>query len=122
MSRDTISLSGPMQAYIRSIGVREDADLAALREETASHPRAMMQISPEQGHLMALLVRILGARKSLEVGVFTGYSAMVVAKAMGPKGKVVALDVSEEFTAVARRHWAKAGIAERIDLRLRPGV
>jgi predicted O-methyltransferase YrrM len=122
MSRDTISLSGPLQAYIRSVGVREDADLAALREETASHPRAMMQISPEQGHLMALLVRILGARKSLEVGVFTGYSAMVVAKAMGPKGKVVALDVSEEFTAVARRHWAKAGIAERIDLRLRPAV
>jgi predicted O-methyltransferase YrrM len=122
MTRDTISLSAPLQAYIRSVGVREDADLAALREETARHPRAMMQISPEQGHLMALLVRILGARKSLEVGVFTGYSAMVVAKAMGAKGKVVALDVSEEFTAVARRHWTKAGIAERIDLRLRPAA
>lgn len=122
MSRDTISLSGPLQAYVRSIGVREDADLAALREETASHPWAMMQISPEQGHLMALLVRILGARKTLEVGVFTGYSAMVVAKAMGPKGKVVALDVSEEFTTIARRHWIKAGVAERIDLRLRPAA
>jgi predicted O-methyltransferase YrrM len=122
MSRDTISLSGPLQAYVRSIGVREDADLAALREETASHPWAMMQISPEQGHLMALLVRILGARKTLEVGVFTGYSAMVVAKAMGPKGKVVALDVSEDFTAMARRHWAKAGVAERIDLRIRPAA
>jgi caffeoyl-CoA O-methyltransferase len=79
-----------------------------------------MQIAPEQGQLMALLIRILGARKTLEVGVFTGYSAMVVAKAMGPKGKVVALDVSEEFTAIARRHWAKAAVADRIDLRLQP--
>src|SRR5271165_1363949 len=122
MSRDTINLSGPLQAYVRKFGMREDADLAALREETASHPMAGMQISPEQGHLMALLVRILGARKTLEVGVFTGYSAMVVAKALGPKGKVVALDVSEEFTAVARRHWAKAGIANRIDLRLQPAT
>jgi predicted O-methyltransferase YrrM len=74
--------------------MREDADLAALREETANHPSAGMQIAPEQGQLMALLVRLLGARKTLEVGVFTGYSAMVVAKAMGPKGKVVALDVA----------------------------
>jgi caffeoyl-CoA O-methyltransferase len=71
---------------------------------------------------MALLVRLLGARKTLEVGVFTGYSAMVVAKAMGPKGKVVALDVSEEFTAIARRHWTKAAIADRIDLRIRPAT
>jgi caffeoyl-CoA O-methyltransferase len=122
MSRDTITLSGALQAYIRSVGVREDADLAALREETANHPWAVMQISPEQGHFMALLVRILSARKTLEVGVFTGYSAMVIAKAMGPKGKVIALDVSEEFTAIARRHWAKAGIAERIDLKLRPAA
>jgi predicted O-methyltransferase YrrM len=122
LSRDTTSLSDSLQAYIRAVGVREDADLAALREETAKHPWAIMQISPEQGHLMALLVRLLGARKTLEVGVFTGYSAMVVAKAMGPKGKVVALDVSEEFAAVARRHWAKAGIADRIDLRLQPAT
>jgi len=102
--------------------MREDADLAALREETANHPWAGMQIAPEQGQLMALLVRMLGARKSLEIGVFTGYSAMVVAKAMGPTGKVIALDVSEEFTAVARRHWAKAAVADRIDLRVRPAV
>ena len=122
MSRESINLSGPLQAYVRSFGMREDADLAALREETANHPWAGMQISPEQGQLMALLVRLLGARKTLEVGVFTGYSAMVVAKALGPKGKVVALDVSEEFTAIARRHWAKAGIADRIDLRLQPAT
>ena len=122
MSRDTINLSGALQAYVRSVGVREEADLAALREETANHPWAVMQISPEQGHLMGLLVHILGARKTLEVGVFTGYSAMVVAKAIGTKGRMVALDVSEEFTAIARRHWAKAGIAECIDLRLQPAA
>jgi caffeoyl-CoA O-methyltransferase len=122
MSRDTINLSAPLLAYVRSVGVHEDADLAALREATANHTSAVMQISPEQGSLMALLVHILGARKTLEVGVFTGYSAMVVAKAMGPQGQVVALDISEEFTAIARRHWAKAGVADRIDLRLRPAA
>jgi predicted O-methyltransferase YrrM len=122
MSRETINLSPALQAYIRSVGMREDADLAALREETASHPWAQMQIGPEQGHLMALLVRLLGAVKTLEVGVFTGYSSMVVAKAMGRRGKVVALDVSEDFTAIARRHWAKAGIADLIDLRLQPAA
>jgi predicted O-methyltransferase YrrM len=122
MSRESINLSGPLQAYLRSVGMREDADLAALREETATHPSAGMQIAPEQGQLMTLLIHILGARKTLEVGVFTGYSAMVVAKAMGPKGRVVALDVNEEFTAIARRHWAKAAVADRIDLRLRPAT
>jgi caffeoyl-CoA O-methyltransferase len=122
MSRDSINLSSQLAAYLRRFGTREDADLAALRRETASHRLAEMQISPEQGQLMALLVRMLGARKTLEVGVFTGYSSMVVAKAMGPEGKVVALDVSEEFTAIARRHWAAAGIANRIDLRLRPAA
>ena len=122
MSRDTINMTGDLIAYIRSVGFHEDADLAALREETAHHPHAMMQIAPEQGAFMGLLVRMLGARKTLEVGVFTGYSSMVVAKAMGPAGRVLALDVSEEFTAVARRHWAKAGIADRIELRLRPAA
>lgn len=122
MSRDTITLSSALQDYVRAVGVREDADLAALRQETAKHRLAMMQIAPEQGQLMALLVHMLGARKTLEVGVFTGYSSMVVAKALGPKGKVIALDVSEEFTAIARRHWAKAGVAERIDLRLKPAA
>jgi len=122
MSRQIINLSGPLLDYISRLGMHEDADLAALRNETASHPWAQMQIGPEQGHLMALLVRLLGARKCLEVGVFTGYSAMVVAKAMGSGGKVVALDVSEEFTAIARRHWAKAGVSSLIDLRLRPAA
>jgi predicted O-methyltransferase YrrM len=121
MSRQIV-LTDALQDYIRQVGLREDADLAALREETAKHPRAGMQISPEQGHFMALLVRLLQARKCLEVGVFTGYSAMVVAKAMGSAGKVIALDVSEEFTSIARRHWAKAGISDQIELRLRPAA
>ena len=122
MSRQSINLSPPLQGYIRTFGMRDDGDLAALRKETADHPAAGMQIASEQGQLMALLIHILGARKTLEIGVFTGYSAMVVAKALGPNGKVVALDVSEEFTAIARRHWMKAGIADRIDLRLRPAA
>ncbi len=122
MSRDTINLTDALSDYIRRVGIREDADLAELRKETAGHRYATMQIAPEQGAFMALLVRLLGARRTLEVGVFTGYSAMAVAKAMGPEGRVVALDVSEEFTAVARRHWAKAGVAGRIELQLRPAA
>ncbi len=118
MSRDSIGVSGPLLEYIRRVGMREDADLAGLRAETASHRAANMQIGPEQGQFMALLVKMLGAKRTLEVGVFTGYSAMAVAKALGPTGRVVALDVSEEFTAIARRHWAKAGVANQIDLRI----
>lgn len=122
MARETINLTPALLDYVRRTGIHEDADLVALRIETAGHPRAMMQIAPEQGHFMALLIRLLGARRTLEIGVFTGYSAMAVAKAMGPEGRVVALDVSEEFTAIARRHWAMAGIADRIDLRLAPAA
>src|SRR3974390_2397964 len=122
MARQPLNLSATLQAYIRDVGTREDPELTRLREETAGHPLAQMQIGPEQGHLMGLLVRLLGARKTLEVGVFTGYSAMVVAKAMGHAGKVVALDVSEEYTAIARRHWAKAGVGGQIDLRLGPAA
>ncbi|MDX2222361.1 MAG: class I SAM-dependent methyltransferase [Rhodospirillaceae bacterium] len=122
MSRETLGLSAELLDYVRRVGGREDADLRALREETAKHPRAMMQISSEQGQFLILLLELIGAQKTLEVGVFTGYSAMCAAKAMGPKGRVIALDVSEEFTAVARRHWAKAGVADRIDLRLAPAT
>ena len=122
MSRETLGLSSDLLAYVRSVGVREDADLRRLREETASHPRAQMQISPEQGQFLALLLELIGARKSFEVGTFTGYSAMCAAKAMGPDGRVVALDISEEFTSIARKHWAGAGITECIDLRLAPAA
>ena len=122
MSRETLGMSAELLAYVRRVGAREDDDLKALRDETAAHPLAVMQISPEQGQLMMLLLQLIGARKTCEVGTFTGYSAMCAAKAMGPGGKVVALDVSEEFTAIGRRHWAKAGIADRIDLRIAPAT
>ena len=126
MSSSSMGLSDSVLAYLRRVGMREDADQAALREATASHPdsskMAMMQISPEQGQFMTLLMELIGAKRCLEVGVFTGYSAMTVAKAMGPEGRVVALDVSEEFTAIAREHWQKAGVADQIDLRLAPAV
>jgi caffeoyl-CoA O-methyltransferase len=120
MSRETIGLSPALLTYLHTVGVREDADLRALREETASHPMARMQIAAEQGAFLTLLIELIGAKKTFEVGTFTGYSAMCVAKAMGSQGRVIALDVSEEYTAVARRHWAKAGVADRIDLRLAP--
>jgi caffeoyl-CoA O-methyltransferase len=113
-------MSADLLAYVRRVGAREDGDLRALREETAAHPLAVMQISPEQGQFMMILMEILGAKKALEIGTFTGYSAMCVAKAMGPKGRVIALDVNEDFTAIARRHWTKARLADRIDLRLGP--
>ena len=122
MSRETIGLSDTLLAYLRGVGVREDADLAALRAETAALPAGGMQISPEQGQLMRVLIKLIGARRTLEVGVFTGYSSLAVAKAMGPEGRLVALDVSEEWTRVARRYWAKAGVADRIDLRLGPAA
>ena len=122
MSRETLGLSDGLLAYVHKVGLREDVDLKRLREETAGHAMARMQISPEQGQFMALLVELIGARKTFEVGTFTGYSAMAVAKAMGPAGRVVALDVSEEYTSVARRHWASAGVTERIDLRLAPAA
>jgi len=120
MSRETTGLSEGLANYLHQVGMRDDPHLAALREETANHPMARMQISPEQGQFMTLLIKLMGARKTLEVGVFTGYSALVVAKAMGQDGRVVALDVSEEYTTIARRHWQKAGVADRIDLRLAP--
>ena len=122
MSRSTLTMSDDLLAYIRNVGLREDADLRRLREETAAHPRARLQISPEQGQFMALLVELIGARKIVEVGTFTGYSAMWMSKAMGENGRIVCLDVSEEFTSIAKKHWAQAGISDRIDLRLAPAA
>jgi predicted O-methyltransferase YrrM len=98
--------------------VREHPVLRELREETARLPMALMQIGPDQGQLMALLVKLAGAKRCLEIGVFTGYSALSVALALPPEGRIVACDVSEEWTAIARRYWEKAGVAGKIDLRL----
>lgn len=108
--------------YLLSVSLRESEILQQLRQETASHPMSQMQIAPEQGQLMALLVRLMGAKKALEVGVFTGYSALSVALALPPEGQLIACDVSEEYTAIARRYWELAGVANKIDLRIAPAL
>lgn len=117
-----LNLETHLYEYLLSVSLREPEILLNLREETARHPRARMQISPEQGQFLALLVRLLGAKKTLELGVFTGYSSISVALALPPEGKIVACDVSEEFTSVARRYWKQAGVADKIDLRLAPAT
>ena len=93
-----------------------------LRQLTQAHPRASMQIGPDQGLLLGLLVRLLGARRVVEVGTFTGYSALAMAMALPPDGRIVCCDISEEYTSIARRYWKEAGVADRIDLRLGPAV
>jgi predicted O-methyltransferase YrrM len=108
--------------YLVSASLREPPILRRLREETAAHPRAMMQITPEQGQFMALLMQLMGARDTIEVGVFTGYSSLAVALALPADGHIVACDVSEEFTSIARRYWQEAGVENMIDLQLRPAL
>ncbi len=116
------ALSDRLYDYLLSISLRESDILKQLREETASHPRGNMQIAPEQGQFMALLIQLIGAKKTLEVGVFTGYSSLSVALALPPDGKLIACDVSEEFTAIARRYWHKAGVADKISLHIAPAI
>lgn len=101
---------------------QEPAILRQLRQETAQHPLGRMQIAPEQGQFLALLVRLVGAKRAIEVGVFTGYSSLAVALALPADGTIVACDISDEYTAIARRYWQQAGVAHKIDLRLAPAV
>ena len=120
MSNRTLQLDDRTYEYLLAHSLREDPRLAALRAETASHPRVNMQIAPEQGQFMQMLARLCGARRAIEVGVFTGYSSLAVMLAMPDDARLLALDVSEEYTAVARRHWQAAGVADRIELVLAP--
>jgi predicted O-methyltransferase YrrM len=122
MANQTLGFDQQFYSYYQSICVRESPILAQLRQETASQPMAVMQIAPEQGQFMAFLVQAIGAKKTLEVGVFTGYSSLVVALALPPQGKVIACDVSEEYTSIARRYWQEAGVDHKIDLRIAPAV
>lgn len=122
MSNRTLNLTDDLYTYVLEVSLREPDVLARLRAETAAHPYARMQISPEQGQFMQILVKLLGARKALEVGVFTGYSSLAVTLALPEDGQLVACDVSEEFTSIARRYWAEAGVADRIDLRIAPAL
>lgn len=122
MSNSSFILDERLYDYFLSASLREPPLLARLREETAADPMARMQIAPEQGQFMAWLLRLMGARRGIEVGVFTGYSSLCAALAMGEGAHLLACDVSEEWTAVARRYWAEAGVTERIELRLAPAL
>jgi caffeoyl-CoA O-methyltransferase len=122
MSRNYTPMTERLAEYVREVTLREPEALRRLREETANHPRASMQIAPEQGQFLQLLVRLLGARKTLEVGVFMGYSSAWVALALPADGKVVACDVSQEYAALARDTWRAAGVESRVDLRLAPAI
>jgi predicted O-methyltransferase YrrM len=122
MSRQTIQIDDRLYEYLLQVSLREPEVLAELRAETAKHRYAQMQIAPEQGQFMALLVRLMGASRCLEVGVFTGYSSISVALALPPGGRVFALDVDPEATAIAQRYWKRAGVADRVELRLGDGT
>jgi predicted O-methyltransferase YrrM len=108
--------------YIGRVTLREPDILRRLREETSNHPHASMQISAEQGQFIGLLIHLLSARRTLEVGVFTGYSSLSVALALPDDGRIVACDISEEWTSIARRYWREAGVERKIDLRLGPAL
>lgn len=122
MAKEIIRIDAALYRYLREVSVREPTLFAELREQTARVANPDMQISPDQGQFMALLVKLIGARRAIEVGTFTGYSALWLAEGMGPDGRLVACDISEEWTAIARRYWQAAGFAERIELRLAPAA
>ena len=122
MPHKTLQITDDLLDYLLEVSLREDPVLAELRDETAGLPDSGMQIAPEQGQFMAFLVQLIGARRVLEVGTFTGYSTLVMAQALPEDGEVYACDVSEDYTAVARRYWAKAGIEGKITLTLAPAV
>lgn len=122
MSNRTLNLDDVLYRYLIAHSLRESDVLAELRAATLNHPMAKMQISPEQGQLMALLVKLMGARRTIEVGVFTGYSALIVALALPQDGRVLACDISEEYTQIGKPYWRKAKVAEKIDLHIAPAL
>lgn len=120
MSTKSFFLDDRLYEYLLSVSLRDDPVAARLREETSRLAQSNMQIAPEQAQFLALLVRLAGARRTLDIGVFTGYSALAVARALPGDGEVVALDVSREWTDIARRYWREAGVDDRIDLHIAP--
>ena len=122
MSSTTLGLEDTLLAYLRNHSLREPEVLKKLREETLKLPLGVMQVSPEQGQFMALLVRITGATRIVEIGTFTGYSSLVMALALPDSGKLITCDISEDYTNTARQYWQKAGVADRIELKLAPAL
>ncbi|MFZ4641461.1 MAG: class I SAM-dependent methyltransferase [Nodosilinea sp.] len=122
MANRTLNWNDHLRQYVIAHSLKEPEILLALRQETARHPLGEMQIAPEQGQFMALLVQLLGVKKALEIGVFTGYSALRIALAMPPEGRLVACDINPDYTAIAQRYWAAAGVSDRILLRLGPAL
>jgi caffeoyl-CoA O-methyltransferase len=118
----TLTIDDRLYAYLIEHSLREAPLLKRLRDETMRMPEHRMQIAPEQGQFMALLIELIGARRAIEIGTFTGYSSLCVARAMGPAGRLVCCDISEPYTAVARRYWTEAGVADRIELKLAPAL
>jgi predicted O-methyltransferase YrrM len=120
MSNRTLQIDDGLYDYLTAVSLRESQVLRDLREETSKLDTAAMQIAPEQGQFMAFLVKSLGAERCLEVGSYTGYSALVCANALPPHGRLIALDISKEWTDIARRYWRMAGVEKKIELRLGP--
>ena len=122
MTSKYTSLDQPLYDYLLASSLRESPVLAQLRAETATLAMAVMQIAPEQGQFMALLIKLMGARRTIEVGVYTGYSALAVAEALPNDGLLVACDINVDTTAIAQRYWQQAGVAHKVDLRLAPAA
>ena len=122
MSTGILNLTNDLRDYLWEKGMKEHPALEELREETAQLPESVMQICPEQGALMANLVRLMSAKRTIEIGTFTGYSALAVALALPEDGKIVACDISEEWTSIGRKKWEQAGISDKIDLRIGPAL
>jgi predicted O-methyltransferase YrrM len=122
MTKQTWGLDASLYDYYQAIAFREPEILKELRQATSQLPMANMQIAPEQGQFMALLVQLTGARKILEIGVFTGYSSLALALALPPQGRVLGCEISAEYAAIARQFWQKAGVSEKIDVLLGPAV
>lgn len=122
MTRKSITLTDDLYDYLLSVSLREPDVLERLRSETAGHAMSRMQIAPEQGQFMQLLVRLMQARNIIEIGTFTGYSTLWMALALPAEARLITCDVNEDYTAIARRYWQEAGVDDRIDLRIAPAI